>query len=184
MLTRPLVPLIFVQELARTWSCVSHESCLNYNSFEAVTATAFYCTFFAVCYWNVSTWGLNDALVVTLLKVDLLSCFLTVSNTLQFWIKSGNAWPQELAQDGYNEAEAICRTKELTRQIALIIGECFEAVSGELTFFTLPNCFELFGFDVMGMFMACATTCLLSQLSLLPNGCFTLQLIKTGTAGC
>lgn len=24
-----------------------------------------------------------------------------------------------------------------------------DAVSGELTFFTLPNCFELFGFDLM-----------------------------------
>lgn len=28
-------------------------------------------------------------------------------------------------------------------------GECIDAVSGELTFFTLPNCFELFGFDLM-----------------------------------
>lgn len=30
-----------------------------------------------------------------------------------------------------------------------IAGECIDAVSGELTFFTLPNCFELFGFDLM-----------------------------------
>ena len=28
-------------------------------------------------------------------------------------------------------------------------GECIDAVSAELTFFTLPNCFELFGFDLM-----------------------------------
>ena len=28
-------------------------------------------------------------------------------------------------------------------------GECIEAVSGEMTFFTLPNCFELFGFDLL-----------------------------------
>lgn len=28
-------------------------------------------------------------------------------------------------------------------------GECLEAVSNELTFFTLPNCFELFGFDLI-----------------------------------
>ena len=28
-------------------------------------------------------------------------------------------------------------------------GECLEAVSSELSFFTLPNCFELFGFDLM-----------------------------------
>lgn len=28
-------------------------------------------------------------------------------------------------------------------------GECIDAVSGELTFFTLPNCFELFGFDLL-----------------------------------
>ena len=28
-------------------------------------------------------------------------------------------------------------------------GECLEAVSGELDFFCLPNCFELFGFDLL-----------------------------------
>ena len=28
-------------------------------------------------------------------------------------------------------------------------GEAFDAVSNELTFFTLPNCWELFGFDLM-----------------------------------
>lgn len=28
-------------------------------------------------------------------------------------------------------------------------GECLEAVSGELSFFTLPTCFELFGFDLV-----------------------------------
>jgi Tubulin-tyrosine ligase family len=28
-------------------------------------------------------------------------------------------------------------------------GECLEAVSHELTFFPLPRCFELFGFDLM-----------------------------------
>ena len=28
-------------------------------------------------------------------------------------------------------------------------GETFDAVSNELTFFTLPNCWELFGFDLM-----------------------------------
>ena len=28
-------------------------------------------------------------------------------------------------------------------------GSCIEAVSSELTFFTLPNCFELFGFDFL-----------------------------------
>lgn len=28
-------------------------------------------------------------------------------------------------------------------------GECMEAVSGELSFFPLPNCFELFGFDLL-----------------------------------
>ena len=33
---------------------------------------------------------------------------------------------------------------------AQVIGECLEAVSSELTFFTLPNCFELFGFDLLG----------------------------------
>ena len=33
--------------------------------------------------------------------------------------------------------------------LVLSPGECLEAVSGELTFFTLPNCFELFGFDLL-----------------------------------
>ena len=28
-------------------------------------------------------------------------------------------------------------------------GTCMEAISTELTFFTLPNCFELFGFDFL-----------------------------------
>ena len=28
-------------------------------------------------------------------------------------------------------------------------GLCMAAVSAELTFFTLPNCFELFGFDLL-----------------------------------
>lgn len=28
-------------------------------------------------------------------------------------------------------------------------GECLEAVSHELTFFPLPRCFELFGFDLL-----------------------------------
>ena len=28
-------------------------------------------------------------------------------------------------------------------------GECLQAVSSELSFFTLPNCFELFGFDLL-----------------------------------
>ena len=31
----------------------------------------------------------------------------------------------------------------------LSAGECFEAVSGELSFFTLPNCFEVFGLDLL-----------------------------------
>jgi len=29
------------------------------------------------------------------------------------------------------------------------VGECLEAVGSELSFFTLPNCFELFGFDLL-----------------------------------
>ena len=32
---------------------------------------------------------------------------------------------------------------------ATVAGECLEAVSGELSFFTLPTCFELFGFDLV-----------------------------------
>ena len=29
------------------------------------------------------------------------------------------------------------------------MGECFEAVSSDLSFMPLPNCFELFGFDFL-----------------------------------
>ena len=29
------------------------------------------------------------------------------------------------------------------------VGECLECVSGELDFFTLPNCWEHFGFDLL-----------------------------------
>ena len=41
------------------------------------------------------------------------------------------------------------RVRELHEGVKAVIGECMEAVSAELTFFTLPNCFELFGFDLM-----------------------------------
>ncbi len=36
-----------------------------------------------------------------------------------------------------------------TRRARPRAGEALEAVSGELSFFTLPNCFELFGFDLL-----------------------------------
>ena len=54
-----------------------------------------------------------------------------------------------------------CLQKELLRAVLMrsdwevkllwltCAGECMEAVSSELSFFTLPNCFELFGFDLL-----------------------------------
>ena len=41
------------------------------------------------------------------------------------------------------------RMRQLHDDVRAVIGECMEAVSAELTFFTLPNCFELFGFDLL-----------------------------------
>ena len=46
-------------------------------------------------------------------------------------------------------ARAEERIEQLRRDCEAVIGECMEAVSGELAFFTLPNCFELFGFDLL-----------------------------------
>ena len=48
--------------------------------------------------------------------------------------------------DGGSHAE---RVRRLHDEVRAVVGECMEAVSTELTFFTLPNCFELFGFDLM-----------------------------------
>ena len=48
--------------------------------------------------------------------------------------------------DGRSDAE---RVRRLHDEVRAVIGECMEAVSAELTFFTLPNCFELFGFDLL-----------------------------------
>ena len=60
-----------------------------------------------------------------------------------------------------------------------LAGECIDAVSGELTFFTLPNCFELFGFDLMvddcwrvWLLEVCPCPCLL-----LPTSLFHLALV-------
>ena len=41
------------------------------------------------------------------------------------------------------------RVRQLHDEVRAVIGECMEAVSAELSFFTLPNCFELFGFDLL-----------------------------------
>ena len=38
---------------------------------------------------------------------------------------------------------------EVRQEARALIGECLEAVSHELTFFPLPECFALFGFDLM-----------------------------------
>ncbi|DBA82917.1 TPA: hypothetical protein ACH3X1_006707 [Trebouxia sp. C0004] len=57
--------------------------------------------------------------------------------------------PQLLAKEGMTVEEAEQRIQQVSKDMQAIIGECIDAVSGELTFFTLPNCFELFGFDLM-----------------------------------
>ncbi len=54
--------------------------------------------------------------------------------------------PRQVLGDGGSHAE---RVRSLHEDVKAVIGECMEAVSAELTFFTLPNCFELFGFDLM-----------------------------------
>ncbi|KAK9903517.1 hypothetical protein WJX75_007884 [Coccomyxa subellipsoidea] len=57
--------------------------------------------------------------------------------------------PQALQQEGMDLGAAEQCIQQVTHQMHGLIGECLEAVSNELTFFTLPNCFELFGFDLM-----------------------------------
>lgn len=57
--------------------------------------------------------------------------------------------PQVLHHEGMDKQEAEQRVQQVNADMQAIIGECIDAVSGELTFFTLPNCFELFGFDLM-----------------------------------
>ena len=56
---------------------------------------------------------------------------------------------QDLGAEGMATAEARQRIADVTREAHAIIGECLEAVSHELTFFPLPECFALFGFDLM-----------------------------------
>ena len=57
--------------------------------------------------------------------------------------------PQSLEQEGMEPGEAAARVAQLRRDCEGVIGECLEAVSSELSFFTLPSCFELFGFDLL-----------------------------------
>ncbi len=56
---------------------------------------------------------------------------------------------QALGAQGMATAEARQRIAKVTQDAHAIIGECLEAVSHELTFFPLPECFALFGFDLM-----------------------------------
>lgn len=56
---------------------------------------------------------------------------------------------QSLVKEGMVPAEAEKRIAQLRLDCEAVIGECMEAVSGELSFFTIPNCFELFGFDLL-----------------------------------
>ena len=54
-------------------------------------------------------------------------------------------WPTVETIERCSDAENLgARLLRLT-----CAGECMEAVSSELSFFTLPNCFELFGFDLL-----------------------------------
>lgn len=56
---------------------------------------------------------------------------------------------QALASEGMQLSEAQERVREVSRSVHHVIGECMEAVSHELTFFPLADCFALFGFDLM-----------------------------------
>jgi hypothetical protein len=56
---------------------------------------------------------------------------------------------QALVSDGMQLRDAQIRMAEVTQKVNAIIGECMEAVSHELTFFPLADCFALFGFDLM-----------------------------------
>ena len=47
---------------------------------------------------------------------------------------------------GVATSEKVGAAKE---RIKLLVGQCFEAVSSELSFMPMPNCFELFGFDFL-----------------------------------
>ena len=57
--------------------------------------------------------------------------------------------PAALVADGLAPAEAEARVAALRARVNAVVGETFEAVAAELTFFALPSCFELFGFDLM-----------------------------------
>mmetsp|Transcript_2633 Transcript_2633/g.7837 ORF Transcript_2633/g.7837 Transcript_2633/m.7837 type:complete len:443 (-) Transcript_2633:1024-2352(-) len=57
--------------------------------------------------------------------------------------------PEALTAEGMTPSEAQERLEGVTQKARAIIGECLEAVSHELTFFPLPDCFALFGFDLM-----------------------------------
>lgn len=57
--------------------------------------------------------------------------------------------PEALVSDGMQLRDAQMRMAEVTQKVNAIIGECMEAVSHELTFFPLADCFALFGFDLM-----------------------------------
>ncbi|CAD7701435.1 unnamed protein product [Ostreobium quekettii] len=64
-------------------------------------------------------------------------------------IKLLSELPQLLSEGGLPICKAKERVAAVETAVRSIIGECLEAVSGELNFFTMPNCFELFGFDLM-----------------------------------
>ncbi|DBA82238.1 hypothetical protein WJX79_003267 [Trebouxia sp. C0005] len=84
-----------------------------------------------------------------------LDAHLTNTCRLEGGVEEGQAvrllseLPQLLAKEGMTTEEAERRVQQVSKDMQAIIGECIDAVSGELTFFTLPNCFELFGFDLM-----------------------------------
>ncbi|QDZ20185.1 tubulin--tyrosine ligase [Chloropicon primus] len=49
----------------------------------------------------------------------------------------------------FDEIRDEIRVEGAKEGIRKVVGECFEAVSSDLSFMPLPNCFELFGFDFM-----------------------------------
>ena len=63
---------------------------------------------------------------------------------------NGKTYRRVRCVDAYRlDSASSCMHAQRKGKDMLAAGECIDAVSGELTFFTLPNCFELFGFDLM-----------------------------------
>lgn len=55
-----------------------------------------------------------------------------------------------LSNEGLELDFLIQKVDQIKQQIKRILNESFEAISHEMSFLPLPNCFEFFGFDFLG----------------------------------